>query len=76
MQVSTCGCQWSVDISVSIHPDDSEIRVDAGMARDASNCQTFGGKILCEHQVCSVTTYIILFTHSMLPLGFPLSHSV
>ena len=45
MQVPTCGCLWSVDVGVSIHPDDTEIRVDPGMARDASNRQTWEEKV-------------------------------
>lgn len=44
MQVPTCGCQWSVDVSVSIHPNDTEIWVDPGMAKDATNRQTLKEK--------------------------------
>lgn len=45
MQVSTCGCLWSVDISVSIDPNDTEIGVDPGMARYAANRQTLEEKV-------------------------------
>ena len=44
MQVPTCGCQWSIDVSVSIHPNDTEIWVDPGMARDATNRHTLKEK--------------------------------
>ena len=46
MQVPRCSCQWSVDVSVSIHPDNAEIRVDPGMARDAADRHTLKEKKL------------------------------
>lgn len=44
MQVPGCGCQWSVDVRVSIHPNDTEIWVDPGMTRDAADCHTLKEK--------------------------------
>ena len=46
MQVPGCSCQWSVDVSVSIHPNNAEIWVDPGMARDAADCHTLKEKQL------------------------------
>lgn len=57
MQVPTGGCLWSVDIRVSIHPNDTEIWVDPGVARDASDRQTL------EEKVCvSIRVAIALHT--------------
>lgn len=44
MQVPGFGCQWSVDVRVSIHPNDTEVWVDPGMARDAADRQTLKEK--------------------------------
>lgn len=54
MQVPTGGCHWSVDVSVSIHPNDTKFRVHPGMARDAPNRQTSE-----EKEAYNVITYII-----------------
>ena len=44
MQVPGFGCQWSVDVRVIIHPNDTEVWVDPGMARDAADRQTLKEK--------------------------------
>lgn len=57
---------------MSIDPNDTEIRVDPGMARDTANRQTLeekGGTSGLQYH------YIHHIIHSMLLLDFPLSQS-
>lgn len=74
MQVPTCGCQWSVDVSVSIHPNDTEIWVDPGMAKRCYQSPNFKGKEVCVNiRFAVISMFIISFT-ILLP-DFPLSQS-
>lgn len=74
MQIPRVGCQRSVDIGVSIHPNDTQVRVDPGVARDASNCHAWGrGESLCEHQVYNAITCIILLALILCLLEYSLS---
>ena len=74
MQVPRCSCQWSVDVSVSIHPDNAEIRVDPGMARDAADRHTLKEKKLVwtSGLQCQYIYHIIYVVFSP---DFPLSQS-